>query len=264
VDSTLVVEGGRTGSQWRIHYALDLADLRCDHFELTSRSTGESLARFPVQIGDLLVGDRGFARAAGIGHVVEHHGAVLVRVNLTSLPLFEADHQRLPLLPRLRRLRLGTPQEWPAFVQIPSGRWIAGRLIAIRRSARAAAAVRRRAQRKAAMNGRTIRKSTLEAANYFMIWTSLPCRELPAKAALALYRLRWQIELAFKRAKSLLGLGQLPKHNDDSSRAWLHGKLLVALLIERLIVEAEFFSPWGYPLEKETTQPLAGNGLDGA
>jgi hypothetical protein len=43
VDSTMVIEGGRTGSQWRIHYALNLADLRCDHFELTDdRTSGPS------------------------------------------------------------------------------------------------------------------------------------------------------------------------------------------------------------------------------
>ena len=71
-----------------------------------------------------------------------------------------------------------------------------------------------------------------------------------------LYRLRWQIELTFKRLKSLLGLGQLPKRTDASARAWLHGKLFAALLVERLIEEASFFSPWGYALES-SPQPLA-------
>lgn len=256
VDSTMVLESGKTGSQWRIHYALSLRDLRCDHFELTGRQTGESLTRFPLSPGDLLVGDRGFAHAPGIADVVGRQGEVLVRINLHTLPLYDGKQRKLSFLPRLRRLRVGTPQEWPAFVRARSGPWIAGRLIALRRSTHAAEAVRRRARRKAKKNGRTIRATTLEAASYFMIWTTLPEAELPAADALELYRERWQIELAFKRAKSLLGLGQLPKHNDESSRAWLHGKLFVALLIERLLVEAESFSPWGYPLQ-EASQPLA-------
>jgi hypothetical protein len=54
--------------------------------------------------------------------------------------------------------------------------------------------------------------------------------------------------LAFKRLKSILSCGQLPKHVAASCRAWLHGKLLVALLVERLMVHAETLSPWGYPL----------------
>lgn len=82
-----------------------------------------------------------------------------------------------------------------------------------------------------------------------LLWTTLPNRELAARCGLELYRLRWQIELAIKRRKSILGLGQLPTHSDASSRAWLHGKLFVALLLERFWQEAEILSPWGYPLE---------------
>ena len=51
------------------------------------------------------------------------------------------------------------------------------------------------------------------------------------------------IELAFKRMKSTMGLGQLPKKSDASSRAWLHGKLFLALLVERILDAAESFSP---------------------
>lgn len=262
VDSTMVVEGGQTGSQWRIHYALNLADLRCDHFALTDQRTGESLAHIPVQPGDLLVGDRGLGTAPGIVSVLRRGGDVLVRTNLHNLPLFSAEGRRLRFLPRLRRVRVGTVAEWPAYVRAENGELFAGRLVAIRRSARAAAAARRRARRKSTRNGLTIQASTLAAAGYVTVWTSVPSTGLSAAAALELYRLRWQIELAFKRSKSLLGLGQLPKRNDASSKAWLHGKLLVALLIERLIVEAEALSPWGYPL-KETAQSVARSALDG-
>ena len=76
------------------------------------------------------------------------------------------------------------------------------------------------------------------------------------EAVLAWYRCRWQVELCFKRMKSILGLGNLPKRRDDSCRAWLHGKLLVALLLERLLDNAEHFSPWGYELAT-ATQSLA-------
>lgn len=47
--------------------------------------------------------------------------------------------------------------------------------------------------------------------------------------------MRWQIELVFKRLKSIAQLGHLPKHDDRSSRAWLYGKLLVTLLAQKLI-----------------------------
>jgi len=63
------------------------------------------------------------------------------------------------------------------------------------------------------------------------------------RQVLELYRVRWQIELRFKHLKSLLGLGCLPKYDEQSCRAWIQAKLLCSLLIERLMREAEFFSP---------------------
>jgi len=70
--------------------------------------------------------------------------------------------------------------------------------------------------------------------------------ELSAGEVLELYRARWQIELVFKQLKSLAGLGHLKKHDSQAARAWLQGKLLVALLIDALRVASEAFSPWGY------------------
>jgi hypothetical protein len=72
------------------------------------------------------------------------------------------------------------------------------------------------------------------------------------------YRTRWQVELAFKRLKSLVQLGHLPKHDDRSSRAWLHGKLLVALLTQKLIYIGRDISPSGCILSgSTTTEPVA-------
>ena len=78
--------------------------------------------------------------------------------------------------------------------------------------------------------------------------TSLEAAAFPPQRLLDLYRVRWQVELAFKRLKSLLALGHVPKSTDPSSRAWMQAKILTALLIERLITEARCFSPWGYEL----------------
>jgi hypothetical protein len=68
------------------------------------------------------------------------------------------------------------------------------------------------------------------------------------------YRMRWQIELVFKRLKSLAQLGHVPKHDDHSSRAWLYGKLLVALLAQKLIRIGRDISPSGcYPFSARRT-----------
>jgi len=42
--------------------------------------------------------------------------------------------------------------------------------------------------------------------------------------------------------------GHVPKSDDQSARAWMQAKILTSLLLERLLIEARIFSPWGYPL----------------
>jgi hypothetical protein len=97
----------------------------------------------------------------------------------------------------------------------------------------------------------------LEAAGYVIVVTTLV--EPDAAAIMEFYRRRWQIELAFKRLKSLLQLGHLKKFDKVGARAWLQGKLLVACLIEKLILTAERFSPWGYIAQDRPspTTPIA-------
>ena len=122
---------------------------------------------------------------------------------------------------------------------------IPGRLCALKKSVAAAQKARQRAQRESQRNGAQLRPETLEAADYVFVFTTLP-QALSADTVMELYRGRWQIELAFKRLKSLVQLGHLKKHDSQASRAWLQGKLLVALLIDALLQTAERISPWGY------------------
>ena len=53
----------------------------------------------------------------------------------------------------------------------------------------------------------------------------------------AMYRLRWRIELAFKRLKSLLHIDRLPAKDKNLARAWIFAHLIAALLIEDLSPE---------------------------
>ena len=91
-----------------------------------------------------------------------------------------------------------------------------------------------------------------------MILTTFPEQDFPAELILECYRFRWQIELVFRRFKQIAQLGHLPKYDDESAKAWLYGKLFVALLTEKLIEHACAVSPWGYRLEvAAVSQPMA-------
>ena len=145
-------------------------------------------------------------------------------------------------------------------VWVRAAGWCAVSAVALLKRLRAAEEWLRWAQRQLRRKARrkqvTLSAAALRAAGYVFVWTSVPAEVLTAAEVMELYRLRWQIELAFKRLKSLMGLGHLPKWSDASCRAWIHGKLFIALLIERLLEAAEAVSPWGYHLVA-APQPLA-------
>jgi len=248
VDATVVCEPGATGSTWRIHYMIDLSSLACEQLDVTLPDEGETLTRFEVQENDVLMADRGLAHRRGIRHVVEHGGHVIVRSNMVSVPLEDDKGRPLALLPKLRKLPVGQARAWPALVRDERGT-IAVHVCALKKSAEQ----RRKAQAKlrevASRKGRNLQPDTLEAAGYVVVLTTLP--DVSAQQILELYRHRWQIELAFKRLKSLLQLGHLKKTDPQGAKAWLQGKLFVATLIETLIAVGERFSPWGYFLSEE-------------
>lgn len=250
VDGTMISEPGSTGTDWKVHYAINLADLRCDFFELTAvEKGGETLRRVPVHRGDIMMGDRIYANPVGVAHVRDAQGDVLVRLNRQALPLFDPAGNPIRPLPLFRKIKAGQTQEWATQVRHPSGGWIAGRLIAVRRSRQATRKARHRLKRKASKRQEKVSRESWEAAQYFAAWTTLAPESFPAVRVLDFYRLRWQVELAFKRMKSLMGLGHLPKKDPASARAWLHGKLFVSLLVERMIEAAVSISPWGYEME---------------
>lgn len=267
VDGSIVREPGVTGSQWRLHYAIGLPSLQCQEVHLGATDDGETLKRFTVQPNDIFLADRGYAHPGGIAHVRRHGGHVIVRMNLVTLPLkHPTSGEALDVLEHVKGLGVGQAASWPVRLNVKAERsglrahQLQGRLCAVRKSDAAAAASRDRVRSESRRGGSQVQPRTLEAANYVLIFTTLEPR-ISAEQVMTLYRMRWQIELEFKRLKSLIELGHLKKHDPRAARSWLQGKLLVALLIARLIAHAERVSPWGYDIEwfakREAALPVA-------
>jgi hypothetical protein len=158
-----------------------------------------------------------------------------------------------PLLKKLKTLRrAGETAEW--WVWVRSGdQQIPGRLCGIRKSEEAI----QRAQRKLTLKQQNgtgkVTPEKREYACYVLVFTTLPKRQATTRQVLECYRLRWQIELTFKRLKSVVQLGHVPKQDDQSSRAWLYGKLFVALLSQKLARIGSAVSPWGYYLPEQAS-----------
>jgi Transposase DDE domain len=257
LDGSVISEPGITGSQWRLHYSIDFPSLRADEVIVTPTKDGETLRRFTFAAGQIALADRGFANPPGVAHVQQSGAQIIVRMNLVTLPLYQSDGQRLDVLRCAEGLQIGQCGAWPVWVHAGKQR-IEGRLCAVRKSEDAALKARARVRKESQRGGSALQPQTLEAANYVFVFTTLG-ESYPAQQVMELYRARWQIELVFKRLKSLAGLGHLKKHDPRSAKAWLQGKLLGALLVDALLARSEHFSPWGsaQPCLAKDCLPLA-------
>lgn len=250
IDSTTVQGPASTGTQWRVHYALDLTTLTCDWYEVTDAHGGELLERTPMRPGDVLLGDRAYFRPAAVRAAVQAGAHVLLRLRWLHAPLRDARGRAFRALPHVRRLRVGAVGEWAVSVRDREGAAIPGRVIATRLPAPLAAKAERRAVRAASKKQQRLDRRSLEATHFVMLFTTLPATTLAAGNVLELYRFRWQIELAFKRLKQLLKLSRLPHKDPQAAQGWVLAKLVVALILETLYRTAGAISPWGYELSK--------------
>jgi Transposase DDE domain len=123
---------------------------------------------------------------------------------------------------------------------------LALRLIAVRKPRVAADAARRQARQQGRKSGYTPSRKTLHAAGWFIVVTSLPVKQYSTDDVLDLYRLRWRIELAFKRLKSLIELKKPPGIDERSAKPWVLAHLLLILLLEPLVDALEDSPRWAY------------------
>lgn len=252
IDASVISEPGSTGSDWRLHYSIELFGLSCDYFRITDTHVGETFRNFTAKKGDLLIGDRGYGNIAGINHVTRNHGDFLVRIKSKMFKLMKSENEEFSLLENFRKLEYGEIGDYDIFYKTRDNQLHQIRLCAIRNSPEVAENSRKKAIQKMAKKQRSISKEAIELQDYVFVITSVRRDVLSAVEVLSLYRMRWQVELAFKRLKSILNLGHLPKFDPDSSKAWLHGKMVVSLLTSAIVDRGRSFSPWGYPLPQIT------------
>lgn len=245
VDGTTISERGSDRADWRLHYCYDPRIGRCVDCELTPASVGEHLRRVKIAPGEIWLGDRNYAKGDGLHHVMQAGADFVVRISWNSLSLRTRHGQPFDLAGRLERLGKAERAQWRAIAHTLDGKAVPVRILVRRKPPEAIEREIKRITGKAARRGRTRRsgkpdRRSLVAARYTIVATSL---DEPANQVFELYALRWQIEIAFKRLKSLLHIDRLEARDRDLVRTWILAHIIAALLIEDHAVEALDFPP---------------------
>jgi hypothetical protein len=256
VDATVLSKPGSTGTDWRVHMGLDLAQLTISSFELTDAQGAETLLRHSFEPGEIVVGDRGYGHREGVASVLEQDAHTLVRLNWQNFPLVSAAGGAVDIVACLKVLNPGQIGDWAVSFE-HDGKSYPMRLVAIGKSDEATEKERKRIRREAKRKGRKPNHKSLQAAGFIFVITDLPPDALPAHEALELYRLRWQIEVFFKRLKSILHIDKVRSSVEQTTRTYVYANILGALIVEELREAALAFFPWGYPLRQQAAERVA-------
>jgi len=231
-DASTVQRPGSKQTTARVHLALRLTDLRVVEVHATDDKGGETLRRFRPEPGQLWIVDRGYANPPGIGWANRREADVLVRYNRGSLPLYDRRGHALDVALCTSKLRKsGRSRDWEAFVHLDDGKRIAGRLCAVRLPDDKVQEAKDRIRRE---QGSAATPETLAMAAFVLLFTTVPRTRMVCDVVLALYRARWQVELDFKRSKSITGLDRLPNFRPDTIASWIYAKLLLHQILRKL------------------------------
>ena len=249
LDGTSICEPGADRTTWRLHVGYDLATGQVDQLELTDLHGAENLQRLTYRPGEIVLGDRGYARPRDLRPVIDAGADFIVRTGWNSLRLLQPNGEPFDLF---AALAAQVEQEGEVQVRIhegttgvPPSQPLTLRLIIRRKDPKQAELEQKRLLKDAKKRGKQPDPRSLEAAKYILLLTSLPAAAFPPADILTLYRFRWQIELAFKRFKSLAGLDMLPAKKPELARAWIYARLIVAIIAEQIAGQVPDFSPSG-------------------
>jgi hypothetical protein len=233
LDGTSICQPGADRTTWRLHVGYDLATGQADQIVLTDGRGAENLQRLTYRPGDIVLADRYYARPRDLRPVIDAGAHFIVRMGWNALRLSNPEGTPFDLF---AALSAQTAQEGEVAVSLDDG--VAAtplrlRLVIRRKSDEEAEAEKKRLIKDAKKRGKTPDPRSLQAAHYILLLTALPASVFPATDVLALYRFRWQLELAFKRMKSLAGLDELTAKKPELAQAWIYAKLIAFLIAEQ-------------------------------
>ena len=244
LDASSIQAPGATGTDHRLHIAMDLVSLPFLEVLVSDVHTGETRKHCTFAPGDIAVADRGYAQCQGMNAALQQGADLIVRLHPFSVVLGDATGAPLELCAALKRQRMETLRTLVVTLRATGGQhevrgWVHAYRLNVEHANRA-----RHKCRQGHKKG-TPSAASLFLAGWVLVFTTLAPTVLSAQTILALYRCRWQVEIAIKRWKSVLDVDALrAKAHSPLAEVWLHGKLLYALMLERRL-RRQLGDSWG-------------------
>ena len=241
VDATVIHGPGAEGTEWRAQVLMDPGSGGFRSVELTDARGGEGYGRYQVSAQEVILGDRAYATARGLWAIHAGHADVVARLNPHTLRVCDEQRKRLALRDKEKDVPQIGGVEFRILVPIPPEKRTKTRKWGLRRAI-------------AWVPARAVAARTRDGSVIWLL-TTLSAAQASGAQLMQLYRLRWQIELFFKRLKSLLHFDALPSRRGPTAKSWMLARLLAAALAQRLVRPAGPLSPWGYEIGATRIHP---------
>ena len=239
VDASDYACKGSRGAEFRFHYMMNLFTLNTTEMYFTKASEGETLTRYTqIKENDIIIADRGYCSIKEIRHVLAHKGNYVLRMRSNSFHLYQEDGTKFDLTEELKKdYTPGRKINMPLLIKSGKER-IPVRVCAIAKSDKDVRKSERH-MKKSNHNRRPLSELQTVWSHFVVVVTSLEDK-FSTTQILELYRMRWQIELVFKRFKSIFGGREFTARKEKSVKAWFYGKFLIAIICETLAKKGRF------------------------
>ena len=239
IDASDILTKGAVKQTWHLHYAFDLFSFSSAEFHITPESTGETLENFKLQPEDLIVADRIYATITGMEHCRNAGADFIMRLRNKAFNLYDENGDQLHLTEDILKSVDMTCHDFTVYYKTKENELKPIRLCAVRKTEEEIIAEQKKLDRKESRKQLKISEDTKISHNYFFVITSLG-EAYSSEEIMKIYRLRWQVEMVFKRFKSILNMGSIPTKTAASCETWLNCKMLIALLIEKMLSSVDF------------------------
>ena len=233
---------------YMLHYSMELFTLCVREFLITDNKTGEKLSNFScLGKDDIAMADRAYTTLTGLAYLKERGCGYVLRFQTAGFNLYNENKDKIDLLKVFSGLLEGETADIRVYCLI-NGQYEPLRICAMRKYKEdEEAGLKRIEETNRRKQGDKAASPLQQGYNrYIILITSLDEKDVPCADVLNLYRMRWQIELAFKRLKSIFRYNEMPARKPENIKTWFYSTLLLAALCETLVNTGRF-SPSGEP-----------------
>lgn len=230
IDATDIAQEGNNKTVMRVHTMFSLNDHIGVYTKITDNHTSENIKHFPISAGNLYLADRAYGKVTQISEIIKQNADFIIRISPSHIKLYtdRKCSKRADFLSLTEQNSFSSQMFIKHRKEIYPVRVI-GEKIPEDKCEKAIKRVKRRSSK----NGHKIRNTTIRYSQWLIVIASQNLPFTPTKI-LSLYKARWQIELFFKRAKSLLGIKKIRYSSKEYSKSfielWLGTTLALCIL----------------------------------